>query len=78
MQNLKNLKRIGSWIVALVITSSMAVACGGEGEKPAETTDTVVTPAPAVTDTTKQDSLPPVDTNATTRPDGKPTGGGKQ
>ncbi|WP_407524277.1 hypothetical protein PDL71_01085 [Lacibacter sp. MH-610] len=75
MQKVKNLNRIWSWILALVITSAMAVACNNEGEKTEEpAADTPAVTAPAVTDTTKKDSMPPIDTGATTRPDGKPAG----
>jgi hypothetical protein len=74
MQNVKNLNRIWSWVLALVITSVMAAACNNEGEKKEEpAADTPAVTAP-VNDTTKKDSMPPIDTNATTRPDGKPAG----
>jgi hypothetical protein len=69
MQNVKNQSRIWSWIVALVITSTMAVACNNEA-KPADEpkADTPVVEAPAAPSTT--DTLPKVDSPATTRPDG--------
>jgi len=76
MQQFKNHSRIWGWVLALVITSAMVVACNNEGEKtPEATTDTPAAAAPVVTDTLKTDSLPPVDSNATTRPDGSTTGG---
>ncbi|XVJ67134.1 MAG: hypothetical protein HEQ40_13565 [Lacibacter sp.] len=75
MQKVKNLNRVWSWVLALVITSAVAVACNNDGEKPAEpAADTPAVTAPAVTDTTKKDTMPPIDTGATTRPDGKPAG----
>lgn len=75
MQKVKNLNRIWSWMLALAIISVMAVACNNEGEKPAEpAADTPAVTTPSTTDTTKKDSLPPVDSGATTRPDPKPAG----
>lgn len=75
MQKVKNLNRFRSLLAALVLTSSMVAACNSEGEKTTETTtDTPAVTAPAVTDTTKKDTMPPIDTAATTRPDGKPAG----
>ncbi|MBX9784676.1 MAG: hypothetical protein K2X48_15415 [Chitinophagaceae bacterium] len=72
MQKVKNLNRIWSWVLALVIISGIAAACNNEGEKKAETTtDTPAVTAPAPIDTTKKESVPPVDSGATTRPDAK-------
>lgn len=71
MQKVKTQNRIWGWILALVITSSFAVACNNEGEKTTETTtDTPAATAPAVIDTAKKDTVQPIDTSATTRPDG--------
>lgn len=78
MQQLKNLNRIWGWVFTMLLTATILVACNNEGEKePETTTDTTTVSAPAVVDTTKADSLPPVDTNATTRPDGNTTGGAR-
>lgn len=78
MQQLKNLNRIWGWVLTVVLTATIMVACNNEGEKAPETTaDTPAVSAPAVTDTIKPDSLPTVDTSATTRPDGNTTGGAR-
>ena len=72
MQKAKNQNRIWGWILALVITSSFVVACNNEGEKKEEATaDTPAATAPAPIDTTKKDTVQPIDTTATTRPDAK-------
>lgn len=76
MQQVKNLNRIWGWVLTLVLTSTIMVACNNEGEKaPEAAADTPAVSAPVVTDTIKNDTLPTVDTNATTRPDGNTTGG---
>jgi hypothetical protein len=64
-------KQIRFLSLALLVTFSalLFTACNNEGEKKSEsTTDSVVAPAPATTD-----SLPPIDTNTQTRPDGGST-----
>lgn len=73
MQNVKILNRVWSLLLALVITSSIVVACNNEAEKSTET----ITDTSAVKESVTTDTLPPIDTSATTRPDGKPTGGGQ-
>jgi len=75
MQTLKSLNGTWNWIFAFVIVSAMAIACKTEGEKSAEPAE--VAPeaaAPAAIDTTRKDTMPPIDTTATTRPDGRPAG----
>lgn len=73
MQPLKNQNRIGTCALALLLSSTMMLACNNEGETTTEpAVDTPAVTAPAAT---PADSLPPVDTSATTRPDGSTTGG---
>ncbi len=62
---------MAGWALALVFTSALVIACNNEAEdsqEPAADTPAVV--APPATDT-----LPAVDTTATSRPDGSTTGG---
>lgn len=60
------------WIAALTVSVALFSACGGEEKKSEEATTPPATeqaaPAPAPTDT-----LPPIDTSASSRPDPRKT-----
>ena len=77
MQRVKIQTRFLGWMFAFAITSAMVIACNNEGEKSEAAADTPAAEAPAAPDSTGTDTLPTIDTSASTRPDGSTTGGAK-
>ncbi len=60
------------WVLALALTFAMFVGCN-DAAKEEEKTTTPEVAAPVTKDTLKTDTLPVIDTNTVTKPDGGKT-----